>query len=68
MVFSDCGLVINPDADELASIAVMAAQSCKDLLQIEPSVAMLSFSTRKALVTPKSPKCQSHKNRQIKKS
>ena len=53
MVFSDCGLVINPDADELASIAVMAAQSCKDLLQIEPIVAMLSFSTKGSASHPK---------------
>ena len=53
MVFSDCGLVINPDADELASIAVMAAQSCKDLLQIEPNVAMLSFSTKGSAIHPK---------------
>ena len=53
MVFSDCGLVINPDAEELASIAVMAAQSCKDLLQIEPNVAMLSFSTKGSAIHPK---------------
>ena len=53
MVFSDCGLVINPDADELASIAVMAAQSCKDLLQIKPIVAMLSFSTKGSASHPK---------------
>ncbi len=53
MVFSDCGLVINPDEDELASIAVMAAQSCKKLLQIEPIVAMLSFSTKGSASHPK---------------
>ena len=53
MVFSDCGLVVNPDADELASIAVMAAQSCKDLLKIEPNVAMLSFSTKGSAIHPK---------------
>ena len=46
MVYSDCGLVIDPTEDELASIAVMAANSCKNLLQVEPRVAMLSFSTK----------------------
>ena len=46
MVYSDCGLVIDPTEDELASIAVMAADSCKNLLQEEPRVAMLSFSTK----------------------
>ena len=46
MVYSDCGLVIDPTEDELASIAVMAADSCKNLLQAEPRLAMLSFSTK----------------------
>ena len=46
MVYSDCGLVIDPSEDELASIAVMAAKSCENLLQTEPRVAMLSFSTK----------------------
>ena len=46
MVYSDCGLVIDPDAHELAEIAIMAAQSCRDLLGDTPKVAMLSFSTK----------------------
>src|SRR3546814_5453020 len=45
MVFSDCGLVINPDEEELADIALAAAGSARQLLGIEPRVAMLSFST-----------------------
>ena len=53
MVYSDCGLVIDPTEDELASIAVMAAKSCKNLLQTEPRVAMLSFSTKGSANHPK---------------
>lgn len=45
MIFSDCGLVIDPDAAELAAIARSAAQSCRHLLQETPRVALLSFST-----------------------
>lgn len=45
MIFSDCGLVISPDASELASIALSAAASCRQLLGEEPRVALLSFST-----------------------
>lgn len=45
MIFSDCGLVISPDAGELASIALSAAESCRQLLAEEPRVAFLSFST-----------------------
>jgi len=45
MIFSDCGLVIEPDQDELAEIALAAADSARTLLNVEPRLAMLSFST-----------------------
>lgn len=45
MIFSDCGLVIDPEAGELAQIAMAAADSAQALLKEEPRVAMLSFST-----------------------
>ncbi|MDF3855906.1 phosphate acetyltransferase [Paracoccus sp. P2] len=45
MIFADCGLVIQPDAQELAAIALSAAASCRRLLAEEPRVALLSFST-----------------------
>jgi len=45
MIFSDCGLVIDPDAGELAQIAMAAADSAQALLNEDPRVAMLSFST-----------------------
>ena len=45
MVFGDCGLVIDPDAGELAAIAVASAASCQQLLGEVPKVALLSFST-----------------------
>ena len=56
MVYSDCGLVIDPTEDELASIAVMAADSCKNLLLTDPRVAMLSFSTKGSATHPKASK------------
>ena len=45
MIFGDCGLVIDPSSEELAAIAVASAASCRALLEIEPVVALLSFST-----------------------
>jgi len=45
-VFADCGLVINPNAEELADIAIASANSMRSLTGIEPKVAMLSFSTK----------------------
>ncbi|MBH8581915.1 phosphate acetyltransferase [Halomonas pacifica] len=45
MIFSDCGLVIDPDADQLAQIAMAAADSAEALLGEDARVAMLSFST-----------------------
>ena len=56
MVYSDCGLVIDPTKDELASIAIMAADSCKKLLLTDPRVAMLSFSTKGSATHPKASK------------
>ena len=46
MLYSDCGLVIDPSSDEMAAIAAAAAQSCQTLMRQEPKVAMLSFSTK----------------------
>lgn len=45
LIFSDCGLVVNPDATELSEIAMAAADSARNLLMEEPRVGMLSFST-----------------------
>ncbi len=44
-VFSDCGLVQNPNAEELAAIAGSSAQSFKSLVGKEAIVGMLSHST-----------------------
>lgn len=46
VVFSDAGLVIDPSAEELAAIAAQAAGSFRRLMEEEPRVAMLSFSTK----------------------
>ena len=46
MIYADCGVVVDPDAQELAEIAIASADSCRTLLQVEPRVAMLSFSTK----------------------
>ncbi len=46
MIYSDCGVVIDPSATELAEIAIASADSCRALLGAEPRVAMLSFSTK----------------------
>ena len=46
MIYADCGVVIDPNAAELAEIAIASADSCRALLDVEPKVAMLSFSTK----------------------
>ncbi|GGK71700.1 phosphate acetyltransferase [Amphritea balenae] len=45
VIFSDCGLVIDPNKEQLAQIAMSASNSARTLLEEEPKVAMLSFST-----------------------
>jgi len=46
MVFSDCGMVIDPNATELAAITQQAAASFASLMGDTPRVGMLSFSTK----------------------
>ena len=44
-IFGDAGLNENPGEEELAEIAISSSKSFKQLVQKEPKVAMLSYST-----------------------
>ncbi len=46
LAFADCAIIIDPCAVELAEIAIATAESTRKILNVEPSVAMLSFSTK----------------------
>lgn len=46
LTFGDCGVVPDPNALELASIAVATAETHRKLTSEEPRVALLSFSTK----------------------
>jgi len=44
-LYADSGLVENPTAEELSEIAVCSAKSFRNLVEAEPKVAMLSYSS-----------------------
>ncbi|WP_430605782.1 phosphate acetyltransferase [Enterococcus sp. DIV1368d] len=50
-LFSDCAINLNPTAQELAEIAVDSAKTA-ELFEIDPKVAMLSFSTKGSAKAP----------------
>jgi len=45
-VFADCAVIPDPDPNQLVSIAISSAKTFKDLVEEEPKIAMLSFSTK----------------------
>lgn len=54
-VFADCAINISPDSQDLAEIAVESAKTGK-MFDIEPRVALLSFSTKGSAVSPETKK------------
>ncbi len=45
VIFADCAINIDPNAEILADIAIQSAKNTQKLLGIDPKIAMLSFST-----------------------
>jgi phosphate acetyltransferase len=58
LFMADCGVIPEPTVDQLADIAFSTAQLARQLLNVRPRVAMLSYSTKGSATHPSIGKVQ----------
>lgn len=58
MFMADCGVIPEPTVEQLSDIAISTAECCRQLLNVKPKVAFLSYSTKGSATHPSIGKVQ----------
>ena len=63
MIFADCGVNPNPTDEDLAEIAILSSETARKICDMDPRVALLTYSSKSGDEMTDENVCKTHQNR-----